>query len=272
MTAFSNHFLFEFKTGLRNPGAMMVNYLLPLGFYAAMGFVMVEINPGYKELLIPSMMVFASLSSNILGLPNPLVEAREAGIYRSFKINGVPAISILSTPALSTSIHSLIVSAIIALTATPLFDAVPPENWLALVLVTLLTAFTFSTLGMLIGVVSSSTRTVVLWSQLIYLPSILLGGMMIPIALMPDSIQRFSGLIPSTYAMQAFFGFAYNQETVIDPWLSVGVLLVSGILAFILAIFLFNWDSTNQTRRASPLLGLLILVPYIAATLIGFVI
>jgi len=42
MTAFTNHFLFEFKTGLRNPSAMMMIYLLPLGFYAAMGFVMVE--------------------------------------------------------------------------------------------------------------------------------------------------------------------------------------------------------------------------------------
>ena len=60
MTAFTNHFLFEFKTGLRNSGAMMMNYLLPLGFYAAMGFVMVEINPGFKELLIPSMIVLPS--------------------------------------------------------------------------------------------------------------------------------------------------------------------------------------------------------------------
>jgi ABC-2 type transport system permease protein len=268
MTAFSNHFLFEFKTGLRNPGAMLVNYLLPLGFYAAMGFVMVEINPGYKELLIPSMIVFASMSSNILGLPNSHIEARDAGIYRSFKVNGVPAISILSTPSLSTSIHALIVAVVIAVTATPTFDGAPPENWLALFLIAILTAFTFGTLGMLIGVVSSSTRTVVLWSQLIYLPSILLGGMMIPIELMPEAVQKFSGLIPSTYAMQAFFGLAYNQETVINPWLAVAVLLTSGILAFSLAIYLFDWDSTNQTRRASPLLALLVLIPFIAAILI----
>jgi ABC-2 type transport system permease protein len=70
MTAFSQHFLFEFKTGLRNPSAMMVNYLLPLGFYLAMGFVMAAINPGFKELLLPSMIVFANLSGEILGLPN----------------------------------------------------------------------------------------------------------------------------------------------------------------------------------------------------------
>lgn len=267
MTAFTNHFLFEFKSGLRNSSAMMMFYLLPLGFYAAMGFVMVEINPGYAEILLPSMIVFAILSGNILGLPTGVVEAREAGIYRSYKINGIPATSILSIPALSTGIHGLIASAIIAVTAVPLFDAAEPENWLAIALVTLLTAFTFSTLGMLIGVISSSSRAVVLWSQLIYLPSILLGGVMIPIELMPEAVQKFSGLLPSSYAMQAFFGLAYHRETVFNPWLSVAVLLVSGFLAFALAIYLFNWDSRNETRRASPLLALLILIPYLLAIL-----
>lgn len=78
MTAFTNHFLFEFKTGLRNSSAMMMFYLLPLGFYAAMGFIMVEINPGFRELLLPAMIVFAIMSSTILGYPNGLVEFREA--------------------------------------------------------------------------------------------------------------------------------------------------------------------------------------------------
>jgi ABC-2 type transport system permease protein len=65
MTALTNHFLFEFKTGLRNPSAMMVNYLLPLGFYALMGFVMVAINPGYAEIILPSMIFTAVIRSMV---------------------------------------------------------------------------------------------------------------------------------------------------------------------------------------------------------------
>jgi ABC-2 type transport system permease protein len=41
MNAFAHHFSFEFKTGLRNPTLMLMNYLFPLGFYAMMGLVMV---------------------------------------------------------------------------------------------------------------------------------------------------------------------------------------------------------------------------------------
>ncbi len=49
MTALANHFSFEFKTGLRNPSALMLNYLFPLGFYAMMGLVMAQINPGFRD-------------------------------------------------------------------------------------------------------------------------------------------------------------------------------------------------------------------------------
>ncbi len=98
MSAFTNHFSFEFKTGLRNPTLMLMNYLFPLGFYAMMGLVMVQINPGFKDTLIPSIVIVSIMVSTLLGLPGPLVESREAGIYRSFKINGVPVFSILIIP------------------------------------------------------------------------------------------------------------------------------------------------------------------------------
>lgn len=268
MNAFTNHFLFEFRTGLRNPVALMMNYLFPLGFYAMMGVVMTAVNPGFKDYMIPSMIIFANMASNLLGLPSPIVESRDAGIYRSYKINGVPALSILSTPMVSTIFHSLIVSTIIAVTAASLFHAIPPTNWGYLVLITILTAITFGTLGALIGVISTGSRSVVLLSQLIFLPSILIGGLMIPLETLPKSIQIAAGLFPSTYAMQAFQNLAFNMPSVYDPLLSIGVLIISTVLAFFLAVFLFNWDNRNKTSRGNPLMALLILIPYLIAILL----
>ena len=90
---------------------------------------------------------------------------------------------------------------------------------------------------------------------------------MIPLSMIPEAFQKVSGLLPSTYAMQAFFAFAYQQETIIEPWVCIAVLVTSGILALGLSIHLFNWDSSNDTRRGSPFLGLLVLLPYVAAIL-----
>lgn len=268
MTAFLHHFSFEFKTGLRNSTLLLMNYLFPLGFYALMGAVMTQINPGFKEVLIPALVIIAIMTSNILGLPGPLVESREAGIYRSYKINGVPAVSVLAIPALTTIFHAVIVSAIIALSAGPLFGGAVPTNWAAFALITLLSAFTFGGLGSLIGVVATGSRSTVLWSQLIFLPSMLLGGLMLPLSLLPASIRPVSALLPTTYAMQAFQGLAFGEKTILDPLVSLLILVASGLLAFGLAIYLFNWDSRNNARRGHPLLGLLVLVPYLAGILL----
>lgn len=269
MSAFLTHFGFEFKTGLRNSTQMLMNYLFPLAFYALMGLVMTQINPGFKEVLLPAMVIFTAMASTLLGLPAPLVESRDAGIFRSFKINGVPALSILGLPTLTTSFHALIASALIAVSAGPIFGGAVPENWGAFALLTLLTIATFGSLGALIGVISSSSRATVLWSQLIFLPSMLLGGLMLPLSLIPAAIRPISALLPSTHAMQAFEGLAYGRPTLFSPWLSASILLASTVLAFGLAIYLFNWDSRNQTRRGHPSMALLVLVPYVVGILLN---
>ena len=62
-----------------------MNYLFPLVFFALMGIVMTQINPLFAGSMVPAMVIFAALASEVLGLPGPLVESREAGIYRSLQ-------------------------------------------------------------------------------------------------------------------------------------------------------------------------------------------
>jgi len=270
MSAFTNHFAFEFKTGIRNPSLMLMNYLLPLGFYIMMGAIMVKINPTFGEILIPVMIVFTAMSTALLGMPGPLVELRDAGVYRSFKINGVPALSILTVPVLTTIFHSLIVSVVIVITAHPLFGGLNPTNWVALIWGTLLSTFTMGALGALIAVVSTGARSTVLLAQAIYLPSILIGNMMVPVAALPASLQPLAGLFPTTYAMTVFQYYAYGQQTVFNPVASLLVLLASIVISFLLALYLFSWDSQNQTRRGSPLLALLALLPFLLGIVFAY--
>lgn len=112
MNAFTQHFSFEFRTGIRNKTLLMMNYLFPLGFYLMMGLIMSEINPFFKGVVIPAMTTFAVLAATLLGIPDPLVNARENGIYRSYKINGVPTFSILIIPILTTMLHLSIIAVI----------------------------------------------------------------------------------------------------------------------------------------------------------------
>jgi ABC-2 type transport system permease protein len=263
MNAFLHHFTFEFRAGIRNKTSFLLNYLFPLGFYLMMGFIMAAINPPFRDVIVPAMVVFGIMSATLLGIPDPLVNARENGVYRSYKINGIPSLSILSIPALTTILHLVVVGVIIIVTAPLLFKAPLPVNWLNFAIIFLAMACACAGLSVLIGVVSPSSRITVLWSQLVFVPSMLLGGLMVPYKMLPAAAGKISQLFPATQAMNAFNGLAMGQVADFSPWGSVLILFISGFLAFGLSIYLFSWDSRNTTRRGSPLLGLLFLLPYV---------
>jgi len=262
MKAIAAHFSFEFRTGIRDKTLLLMNYILPLGLYVLFGFLMTELNPFFTEIAIPAMIVMAILFSAIIGLPNPLLEAREAGIFRSYKINGVPAISILTIPAITTTLHTLVVAAIITVTAPLFFNASAPVSWPGFVTFFIMAAFAHLGLGMLISVISSSVRTSVLWTQLIFIPSMMMG-IMIRFNDLPDALSRVAIILPATHAMNVFKGFAQNQATSFDPLWSVLILLAGGVLSFGLSNYLFCWDKQNKARRGHPVLALLALLPYL---------
>jgi len=269
MRAFINHFSFEFRTGIRDKSLLLLNYLFPLAFYAMIALLMAELNPVFLDTMIPAMVVFAALSSMILGLPNPLVSSREADIFRSYKVNGIPAVSILAIPALTTVVHTLVVAGIITPTAIRFFNVAPPVNWVGFTLVVLLTIFSIAGIGLLVGVISSNSHSVVLWSQLIFLPSMMLGGLMIPSSMLPGILNKIGMLLPSTYAMYAFQSLGWRINVGFNPLWAVFILLASGIISFGLAVYLFSWDRHNTTRRAHPILAFVAWLPYVVGVLLS---
>ena len=88
MSAFTSHFSFEFRSGIRDRTQLLMNYLFPLGLYGMLGFLMTELNPDFTETIIPAMIIIAILSSTILSLPNPLVAAREEGMEAGVEGSG----------------------------------------------------------------------------------------------------------------------------------------------------------------------------------------
>ena len=97
-------------------------------------------------------------------------------------------------------------------TSPLLFQAPIPENWMNFVIIFLSLTFACAGISVLIGVVSSSSRMTVLWSQLIFVPSMLLGGLMLPYSMLPAIAGKFAQLLPATHAMNAFHGLAMGIQ------------------------------------------------------------
>jgi ABC-2 type transport system permease protein len=258
----------EFRTGVRDRTLLLMTYLFPLGFFLFMGAFMTEMNPEFGDVMIPGMAVFAALAAAMFGLPGPLIAARETGVLRTYRINGVPSGAVLGVPAAAAVGHLLVVGAIVAVAATVLFDAAPVIDPAAFVLVLLVAAMVHVALGALVGVVSANTRLMVLWSQLVFLPSVLLGGVTVPPSQLPETFRPASLLIPATYAMEAFGGLALGAATSLDPWIALGVLAVGAVVAGALARLCYSWDDHGAGRRLHPAFGLLAVAPFAIASVV----
>lgn len=269
MSAFTYHFSFEFRSGIRNRTSLLLLYLFPLGFYLLAGSMLTGLNPQFNATLIPAMAFFAILTGALIGIPDPIVRAREAGIFRSYRIHGVPELSILLIPLLTTVMHMLIVTLIIIVSAPLLFHAALPVNWLGFGLTLFLMLLASTGIGVLLGVMAPGSQAAMLLGQAIFLPSMLIGGLMFPTSSLPGLLREVSRLLPTTHAMNLYNVFARGLPYDLNPYLSAAVLYLGGGLAIGLAMYLFNWDSQNDTRRGHPALAFLAIVPYLAALILA---
>ena len=269
MKNFLYHLKIEFNMGLRDKSILFMNYLFPLGFFFFIGNIMGKLQPDFKEQMIPSMIIFSIMAATILSIPNLIVSSRDNGVYRSYKIYGVSRLQIISLITISTLFHILISSIIIYFLSKVFFNANIPENPLYLVLICGVFAFVNLGLSILIGVCSNNSRVTTLWAQLIFIPSVMIGGLMLPIKSMPESLKTISKLIPSTYAMNSINNLAMGTESLkggIPSSKALIILFIMAVLSYILSYRLFKWDNKNKEGN-KDLIAALIFLPLILAAL-----
>jgi ABC-2 type transport system permease protein len=259
MKAFAHHVVYEFRSGLRDKSRLLMNYLFPLVFFALVGGLMSKVNPFFGKTMLAAMTVFALMSSSLLSLPSALVTAKESGLLRSYRINGVPAWAALAAEPIANLVHMAIVTALFAIAGKLAFGAPMPSSWPSFILAWFVAAAAISGLGTLIGAISSSSRAALLAAQLFFIPSIILGGLMMPSEILPPALATASKLFPATHAMRAFAGGPLFGQ-------ALGALALGALLSFAAAIVLYEWDPKNGRAPARKLLGLIALVPF-AATL-----
>jgi ABC-2 type transport system permease protein len=213
-------------------------YLFPLVFASLMGALMGRINPLFIQRMIPSMAVFTMMCSALLSLPTSMVSARANGIWRAYKINAVSRSAILVVPVVALGLHGLVVTALVALWGSLAFGAPLPADPFGFAVAWLASWFAISALGTLIGTMASNERVALLFSQLLYIHSIMLGGLMMPSSSMGEELRIVSLVFPATHAMRAF----ESPLGVLPLLILVGIAAV----AWALTLLRFRWDAPRS--------------------------
>lgn len=203
MKAFLYGVALQWKLSLRNREVLIVYYLVPLVFFLFMGGVLTSIMPGANETLIASMTVFGVTMGGVLGMPAPLVAMYSTDMKKAYQVGGVPLWTAAASSVLSGFAHLFVMSLVIFFAAPVLFDAAVPQNlpayFIALALLILASLCT----GLVFGLVVKSAAKLSMVTQIIFLPSVLLSGIMFPASMLPAVLRGAGKLLFASWSFEA---------------------------------------------------------------------
>ena len=197
MNGFLYSLTLQWKLDIRSKSLLVTYYIVPLIFFLLMGGIFTSVMPEMDSTLIQSMIVMSVSMGAFLGLPPSLIETYGSDIKKIYKANGVPIHLGLVTMVLSAFIHLMITCMVILLLAPILFKANLPSQFLLFFLALAIYIFVSLSIGSILGLTVNNQAKLTMIAQLVFLPSIMLSGIMFPISLLPDFLQVIGHVFPA---------------------------------------------------------------------------
>ena len=197
MNGFLYSLTLQWKLDIRSKSLLVTYYIVPLIFFLLMGGIFTSVMPEMGSTLIQSMIVMSVSMGAFLGLPPSLIETYGSDIKKIYKANGVPIHLGLVTMVLSAFIHLMITCIVILLLAPILFKANLPSQFLLFFLALAIYIFVSLSIGSILGLTVNNQAKLTMIAQLVFLPSIMLSGIMFPISLLPDFLQVIGHVFPA---------------------------------------------------------------------------
>ena len=233
MNCFLYSLALQWKLDIRSKSLLVTFYIVPLIFFLIMGGIFTSVMPGMRTTLIQSMIVMSVSMGAFLGLPPSLVEIYGSDIKRIYNANGVPIYLGLLTMVLSAFVHLMMTCIVILLLAPLLFKAsLPTQLPIFLLSLTIYIVVSLS-IGSILGLTLKNQAKLTMIAQLVFLPSIMLSGIMFPISLLPDFLQVIGHVFPAYWGYRLMLDKGLRLENL---W----YLILLSCIAVMIGILLLN--------------------------------
>ena len=231
MKGFLYGVILQWKLDTRSKTLLVTCYAVPLVFFLLMGSIFTSVMPDIKGTLISSMVVMGVSMGAYIGLPPSLIETYHTDVKKVYKANGLPLSLGLITMCISAFVHLIIMCSIILLLAPVLFDAALPQNIPLFYLALAIYIIVSLGIGCVLGLVVKNQAKLTMVSQLVFLPSIMLSGIMFPSELLPEFMQYVGKVFPATWGYRLMLDNGLNFENL---WYLAIVVVVTVVLEYML--------------------------------------
>jgi hypothetical protein len=243
MSAFTEHVGMSLRLHFRNKMALLYGYLFPLIFLAAFWVL-------YRYDKVPllrhmgELLTVSVLGGACFGLPSTMVSERERGVWRRYRLAPVPTWSVVLSTIVARYVI-LLSAGLLQLGVALAVGMTMPAHPVDLLVAFTAVSFAFIGLGLVIAMMADSVPAVQALGQCIFLPMLIIGGVAVRLASLPEWAQHVSAFFPGRYAVEAL------QASVTGGGLgasrfSLLALVLTGAAGCVAGAKLFRWDAQQR--------------------------
>lgn len=238
MNGFLYSLALQWKLDIRSKAFLVTCYIVPLIFFLLMGSIFTSVMPEMKGTLIQSMIVMGVSMGSFLGLPPSLNETYGRDIKKIYRTNGLPIYLGLIATCISVFFHLMITCTLIVLLAPILFGAILPTEFPFFFLSLAIYILASLIIGSILGLIINNQAKLTMIAQLVFLPSIMLSGIMFPINLLPSFLQIIGPVFPAYWGYRLMLDNGFCLENLCP-------LILAFCIAVITCIILLNRQNSK---------------------------
>ncbi len=244
------HFRLTLRLNFRSKQALAYGYVMPVFFLLAFGSVFRDDTPPLLARM-GQLLTITLLGGACIGLPTALVAERERGVWRRYRLLPVPTGSLVLGTLLARLVNVGIAVGLQIALARVIYGTPLPLHPLQAVVAFLGVALPFLGLGLLVAALADDVPAVQALGQCLFLPMIMIGGVGVPLVILPLWAQRVAGFMPGRYAVDVLQRCFTDPAGLRGAGFSLLALVVIGAAAGIAGTRLFRWDAGRGPGRSA---------------------
>jgi len=236
-------FRLERKQFWRNPTAAFFGFVLPLVFLLIIGALT---DQAHRDIVVPGIAGMNVMASTFNALGMNLTFRREQGLLKRTRGTPMPTVSYLGGILANVVFNAIVQVALVIVAGKLLFGLPWPHHWGELAIFTVVGVFSFSALGVAFSHVIPNFDAAPAYTNFVYLPSILIGGVFFDPATSSAVLSDIARVMPISHFVEVMRGAIRVNGGLSHHTGDLAVLALWGAAGLWFAIRGFSWEQ----RRA----------------------
>ena len=197
------------------------------------------------DFILPGQLGFALLSAGVFGVAFMFFNLRNTLVLKRFFATPISRAYIVLGEALSRVIFQMTTAIVIIGAGYFFFGFTLINGWqtfFEMLLLSFIGLIIFMGFGFIVSGIAKSDSTIPPLANLITMPQFLLGGTFFSIEAFPKWLQPLSKAMPLTHLNAAMRSVAFEGMSLWDVRTEIGILILWGVIAYVVAIKVFKWE------------------------------